>query len=63
VAAECFVRNWFRFTFGRGESDDEAARIATLSHQFDAQQGKVLELLVTLTSSPDFRYFKPQVMP
>jgi hypothetical protein len=63
LVAECFVRNWFRFTFGRGESDDEAARMTTLSREFDMQQRHVLDLLVTMTASPDFRFLKPQVMP
>ncbi len=56
LARECFVRYWFRFAFGRGESDSEAARIATITGQFEAAQQDVQELLVALTLSPDFRY-------
>jgi hypothetical protein len=60
MATECFVRNWFRFTFGRGEGDDEAARMATITNELRAADGKVTELLVALTKTPDFRYLAPQ---
>lgn len=60
IAAECFVRNWFRFTFGRAEGDEEAARIGTIATQFGAADGKVLELLLALTQTPDFRYLAKQ---
>jgi hypothetical protein len=56
IAAECFVRQWFRFTFGRAESTDDDARIATIAGQFGTANGKVKELLVALTQTPDFRY-------
>lgn len=63
MARECFVRNWFRFSFGRGESDSEAPRMATIAGNFEAAQGRVLDLLVTLTTTPDFRYLSKQAMP
>ena len=56
IASECFVRQWFRFAFGRAESTDDDARIATIAGQFDAANGNVKELLVALTQTPDFRY-------
>ncbi|RYZ02729.1 MAG: DUF1592 domain-containing protein [Myxococcales bacterium] len=61
MVSECFVRNWFRFAFGRGEGDEEAARIGTLATEFRSADDKVLELMVTLTKSPDFRYLAKQV--
>jgi hypothetical protein len=56
MAAECFVRYWFRFAFGRGEADEEAARIATIAASFANADQSVQELLVAITLSPDFRY-------
>lgn len=63
VAAECFVRNWFRFTFGRGESDNETPRMTTIASSFQANSGNVQALLVALTQTPDFRYLAPQGTP
>lgn len=60
IVSECFVRNWFRFTFGRGESDSETARIETITKALAGADGKVLELLVALTTTPDFRYLPMQ---
>ncbi len=56
MAAECFVRQWFRFTFGRAESVADDPRIATIASSFGTANGKVRELLVALTQTPDFRY-------
>lgn len=56
IATECFVRYWFRFAFGRGEGDEEAARIATITSEFNTADKDVQELLVALTRTPDFRY-------
>jgi hypothetical protein len=56
LVAECFVRQWFRFTFGRGESTADDARIATITNGFDGTGRQVRALLVALTQTPDFRY-------
>jgi hypothetical protein len=56
VVSECFVRQWFRFTFGRGESVADDPRIATITNGFDGTSGQVRALLVALTQTPDFRY-------
>jgi hypothetical protein len=56
VVSECFVRQWFRFTFGRGESVADDPRIATIANGFDGTSGQVRALLVALTQTPDFRY-------
>ncbi len=56
LATECFVRYWFRFAFGRGESDSEAPRLATITGDFKAADQQVRELLVELALTPDFRY-------
>jgi hypothetical protein len=63
VVSECFVRNWFRFAFGRAESDSEGPRMATIARELRASDGQVLELLVALTATADFRYLSHQGMP
>lgn len=55
MATECFARNWFRFAFGRAEGDSEAARMETITGEFNAADRRVQELLVALTLTPDFR--------
>jgi len=52
----CFVRQWFRFAFGRAESDSDDARIGTIAGKFETAQGKVQELMIGLTTTPDFRF-------
>jgi len=52
----CFVRQWFRFAFGRAESDSDDPRINTIVGGFASTKGKVQDLLVALTTTPDFRY-------
>lgn len=52
----CFVRQWFRFAFGRAESDSDDPRINTIVGGFSSAKGKVQDLLVALTITPDFRY-------
>ena len=54
--ATCFVRQWFRFAFGRAESDVDDPRIATITSGFESAKGRVQELLIGLTTTPDFRY-------
>jgi hypothetical protein len=63
MATECFVRYWFRFAFGRGESDSESTRLETITAQFNANERQVQELLVTLTLTPDFRYLANETTP
>jgi len=54
--ATCFVRQWFRFAFGRAESDSDDPRIGTIASGFETAKGKVQELMIGLTTTPDFRY-------
>jgi hypothetical protein len=63
VASECFVRQWFRFAFGRAESDSDGARIATIAVGFNAANGKIRDLLLQLTQTPDFRYLPLETTP
>jgi hypothetical protein len=63
LVAECFVRQLFRFTFGRGESAADDARIATITKGFNGSNGQVRALLVALTQTPDFRYLAQEPTP
>jgi hypothetical protein len=63
LVAECFVRQLFRFTFGRGESAADDARIATITRGYNGTNGQVRTLLVALTQTPDFRYLAQEPTP
>ncbi len=63
MVSECFVRQWFRFAFGRGESVADDPRIATIASGFGNANGQVRELLVALTQTPDFRYLAQETTP
>ena len=58
----CFVRQWFRFAFGRAESDSDDPRIATIAGGFTGTKGQVQALLLSLTTTPDFRYLAQGTM-
>jgi hypothetical protein len=53
---ECFVRQWFRFAYGRTESKEDACTINELVAAFDAAAHDVRELLVALTQTDAFLY-------
>jgi hypothetical protein len=63
MVSECFVRYWFRFAFGRGESDDEGLRMATITKTFDSEAQRIQELLIALTQTPDFLYLAKDTQP
>jgi hypothetical protein len=52
----CFVRQWFRFAFGRMESDGDAASLASVESAFTRSRFDVRELLIALVTSPSFLY-------
>src|SRR6185503_2971478 len=56
MVSACFVRQWFRFAFGRAESDSDDPRISTIAAGFDSAKGRVQDLVLQLTQTPDFRY-------
>lgn len=56
TAASCFVRQWFRFAFGKAEVVDDDPRIDQLAGSFQQNKNKVIDLMVALTATPDFRY-------
>jgi hypothetical protein len=52
----CFVRQWFRFAYGRGDTPADQCTLATLTSRFAAGKANVRELLVALTESDAFLY-------
>ena len=54
-AQDCFVRQWFRYAFGRGEAPTDDATLDTLQSEFQAHEGSVQELLIALVRAPAFR--------
>jgi hypothetical protein len=63
LVSECFVRQWFRFAFGRAESVADDPRITTIAGGFTASNEQVRALLVALTQTPDFRYLAAETLP
>jgi hypothetical protein len=52
----CYVTQWFRFAFGRGETSADACTLSTVGAKFAAKQGNIKELLVAFTQSDAFLY-------
>jgi hypothetical protein len=55
----CVIRQWFRFTFGRGETDADACTLDKLESVFSRTGGDMNELLVALTQTDPFLYPTP----
>ncbi len=53
---DCYVKQWFRYAFGRTEAPADACTITTLKRMFDARNHDVRELLVALTQTDAFYY-------
>lgn len=58
---DCYVKQWFRFAYGRGETAQDECTLTTLNAQFSAAQGNIKELLVALTQTDAFLY-RPTVV-
>jgi len=52
----CYATQWFRFGYGRGETDADACSLHDLATAFVAAKGDVRELVVALTQTDAFRY-------
>jgi len=55
-AKDCYVKQWFRFGYGRGETVGDSCSLATLTDRFAASEGNIKELLVALTQTDAFLY-------
>jgi hypothetical protein len=52
----CYTAQWFRFAFGRGETDLDACTLSSIGAAFAAKQGNIKELLVAFTQTDAFLY-------
>ncbi len=53
---QCVTTQWFRYAYGRGETDADACSMAALSDRFAAGGYKVQDLLAALTQTRAFLY-------
>lgn len=59
---ECVATEWFRYAFGRGETQDDSCSLTAAKKAFGGAQYDMRELLVALTLTDAFR-FRPEVLP
>ena len=55
-AHECYLRNWFRYGFGRLETPEDRCTIDSLHVELEDAGYDVQELLVALTRTVAFRH-------
>jgi hypothetical protein len=55
----CVIKQWFRFTFGRGETEADACTLDKLERVFSKTRGDLGELLVAITQTDPFLYATP----
>jgi hypothetical protein len=57
MVRECVARNWFRFAYGRAESEDgDVCALGQLDFALEQSDGDLKELLVSLTQTDAFLY-------
>ncbi len=56
VASECLTRQWFRFAFGRLETERDACTLSRIGHHLKDNNHDPLELLLALSESEAFLY-------
>lgn len=59
----CYATQWFRFGYGRGETDADACSLHDLVTAFVSSKGDVRELIVALTQTDAFRYRRAGDLP
>jgi hypothetical protein len=59
---DCLVTQWFRFGYGRSETNDDACSLRSLEDQFDASGSNIKALLLALSQTDAFLY-RPVVVP
>lgn len=55
----CVIKQWFHYTFARGEGELDACTLQKLEKVFDESHGNLAELLVALTQTDPFLYVAP----
>ncbi len=56
TARQCYVRQWFRFAYGRGDSEADACNLERLNAAFEQSDGNILRLLAAVTESDTFLF-------
>jgi hypothetical protein len=55
----CVIKQWFRYTFGRGETESDACTLDKLEQVFVSTRGDLNELIVALTQTDPFLHATP----
>lgn len=55
----CVIKQWFRYTFGRGETENDACTLDKLEQVFVRTHGDLNELIVALTQTAPFLHATP----
>lgn len=53
---ECAARQWFRYSMGRGEGDQDVCSLRSIDAEFARAGYDIKELLIAITRTPAFRY-------
>ncbi|HEV8246404.1 MAG TPA: DUF1585 domain-containing protein, partial [Polyangiaceae bacterium] len=53
---ECAVRQWFRYSYGRGEAETDGCNLLALETAFSQSGGNFKALVLALTQSDAFLY-------
>jgi aminoglycoside phosphotransferase (APT) family kinase protein len=61
--AACYITQWFRYGYGRGEVADDQATLELLGRQFADSGGDIKELLIAMTQTDEFRFRPTGVTP
>lgn len=56
VVRSCAVKQWFRYAYGRAETEADASSVEALTQTFKASGDNFPELLLALTQTPVFLY-------
>ncbi len=56
MTRSCMVKQWFRYGYGRGESDMDKCTLDALGRAFTASDGNVRDLLLRMTQTDAFLY-------
>jgi hypothetical protein len=57
--AHCAVSRWFRYARGRGLEPEDECTLARLNERFAASGGNLIDLMVDIATSPEFRQRAP----
>jgi len=53
---QCYATQWFRFGYGRAETEEDSCTMSAIDQAFAASGGNIRELVVALTQTDAFLY-------